>query len=132
MGGASRGRWVRSISHVERVSRPTSIARHTPASRRRSAPSFRLACERVFSGPTFDVVDERFADFMNTYSVVIYTLLALRAGWSQERRNVVRRARQRDGRAVRLRCQRAGHRGADAEVLSPDRTRCTASVEGRL
>jgi iron complex outermembrane receptor protein len=41
-----------------------------------------------FVGPTFDVVDERFADFTNSYSVDSYTLLGLRAGWSQQRFNV--------------------------------------------
>jgi iron complex outermembrane receptor protein len=41
-----------------------------------------------FVGPTFDVVDDRFADFMNTYHVDSYTLLGLRAGWTQERWNV--------------------------------------------
>lgn len=38
-----------------------------------------------FVGPTFDVVDSRFADFMNTYRVDSYRLLGLRAGWSDAR-----------------------------------------------
>jgi iron complex outermembrane receptor protein len=38
-----------------------------------------------FIGPTFDVVDERFADFANSYVVPSYTLLGLRAGWSNRR-----------------------------------------------
>jgi iron complex outermembrane receptor protein len=41
-----------------------------------------------FIGPTFDIVDDRFADFMNTYKVDSYSLLGLRAGWSQDRWNV--------------------------------------------
>jgi iron complex outermembrane receptor protein len=41
-----------------------------------------------FVGPTFDIVDERFADFMNTYEVDSYSLLGVRAGWTQERWNV--------------------------------------------
>jgi iron complex outermembrane receptor protein len=38
-----------------------------------------------FAGPTFDVVGKRFADFTNTYRVDSYSLLGLRAGWSNER-----------------------------------------------
>jgi iron complex outermembrane receptor protein len=38
-----------------------------------------------FLGPTFDVVDTRFADFMNTYRVDGYTLVGLRAGWSRDK-----------------------------------------------
>jgi iron complex outermembrane receptor protein len=38
-----------------------------------------------FVGPTFDVVDGRFADFTNTYRIDSYTLLGLRAGWSDAR-----------------------------------------------
>jgi iron complex outermembrane receptor protein len=38
-----------------------------------------------FAGPTFDVVDERFADFTNTYRVDSYSVLGLRAGWSNDR-----------------------------------------------
>lgn len=33
-----------------------------------------------FAGPTFDVVDERYADFMNSYEVDSYSLLGFRAG----------------------------------------------------
>ena len=38
-----------------------------------------------FAGPTFDVVDERFADFTNTYRIDSYSVLGLRAGWSNDR-----------------------------------------------
>lgn len=37
-----------------------------------------------FAGPTFDVVDERHADFENTYTVDSYKLLGLRTGFSRE------------------------------------------------
>lgn len=37
-----------------------------------------------FVGPTFDIVDERYADFQNTYKVDSYELLGLRTGYSQE------------------------------------------------
>src|SRR5690606_10903385 len=33
-----------------------------------------------FAGPTFDVVDERYADFLNSYKVDSYNLLGFRAG----------------------------------------------------
>ncbi len=37
-----------------------------------------------FAGPTFDIVDERYADFQNTYTVDSYELLGFRAGYSRE------------------------------------------------
>jgi iron complex outermembrane receptor protein len=37
-----------------------------------------------FVGPTFDIVDERYADFQNTYTVDSYELLGLRTGYSRE------------------------------------------------
>lgn len=36
-----------------------------------------------FAGPTFDIVDDRYADFKNTYTIDSYTLLGLRAGFSK-------------------------------------------------
>lgn len=41
-----------------------------------------------YTGPTFDVVDERFADFANTYRVDSFELLGLLAGWSNPRLEV--------------------------------------------
>jgi iron complex outermembrane receptor protein len=38
-----------------------------------------------YVGPTFDLVDGRFADFANTYRVDSYGLLGLRCGWSNGR-----------------------------------------------
>lgn len=35
-----------------------------------------------YAGPTFDIVDERYADFSNTYKVGSYALLGLRTGFS--------------------------------------------------
>ena len=37
-----------------------------------------------FAGPTFDIVDDRYADFMNTYEVDGYELLGLRAGLTRD------------------------------------------------
>ncbi|GAB3372356.1 TonB-dependent receptor [Spongiibacter taiwanensis] len=37
-----------------------------------------------FAGPTFDIVDERYADFANNYVVEGYELLGLRIGYSRE------------------------------------------------
>ncbi|GHE81836.1 TonB-dependent receptor family protein [Thalassotalea profundi] len=37
-----------------------------------------------FIGPTFDIIDERYADFSNTYTVDNYTLIGLRTGISGE------------------------------------------------
>lgn len=37
-----------------------------------------------FAGPTFDIIDERYADFSNTYTVDSYTLLGLRTGFTHE------------------------------------------------
>lgn len=60
-----------------------------------SAPGYMLRGEVLyrhadgfFVGPTFDVVDGRYADFMNTYRVDSYSLLGLRAGWGTEKWNV--------------------------------------------
>ncbi len=39
----------------------------------------------VFVGPTFDIVDSRYADFMNTYRIDSYRLFGLRAGWTDDR-----------------------------------------------
>ena len=36
-----------------------------------------------FAGPTFDIIDERYADFSNTYTIDSYALLGLRAGFSR-------------------------------------------------
>lgn len=35
-----------------------------------------------FAGPTFDIIDERYADFSNTYTVDSYILLGLRTGFT--------------------------------------------------
>ena len=45
---------------------------------------YRLA-NGAFVGPTFDIVDARFADFMNTYRIESYRLLGLRAGWANDK-----------------------------------------------
>lgn len=37
-----------------------------------------------YAGPTFDVVDERYADFMNSYKVDSYALVGLRAGLNRD------------------------------------------------
>jgi iron complex outermembrane receptor protein len=57
-----------------------------------AAPGYVLRGELLYRhasgfyvGPTFDFVDERFADFANTYRVDSYELLGLRAGWTGER-----------------------------------------------
>ncbi len=36
-----------------------------------------------FAGPTFDIVSERYADFVNSYTVDSYNLLGFRAGWDR-------------------------------------------------
>jgi iron complex outermembrane receptor protein len=46
-----------------------------------------------FAGPTFDIVDERYADFSNTYTVDSYELLGLRAGLARESWEVYGEAR---------------------------------------
>lgn len=37
-----------------------------------------------FAGPTFDIIDKRYADFSNTYTVDSYTLLGLRTGFTHD------------------------------------------------
>ena len=37
----------------------------------------------LFAGPTFDMVGERYADFVNSYTVDSYNLLGFRAGWDR-------------------------------------------------
>jgi iron complex outermembrane recepter protein len=46
-----------------------------------------------FAGPTFDIVDERYADFRNTYTIDSYELLGLRAGLTRESWSVYGEAR---------------------------------------
>jgi iron complex outermembrane receptor protein len=38
-----------------------------------------------YIGPTFELVGDRYADFVNSYTVDSYHLLGLRAGWSDDR-----------------------------------------------
>jgi iron complex outermembrane receptor protein len=86
-----------------------------------------------FVGPTFDVVDDRFADFMNTYKVDSYSLLGLRAGWSQERWNVfadlVNATDKRYVAVISVRDAAA----ANAEILNPGSPRSLYfGVQGRF
>lgn len=60
-----------------------------------SAPGYVLRGELLYrapngfyAGPTFDVVDDRFADFANTYRVDSYSIFGVRTGWSNDRWNV--------------------------------------------
>jgi hypothetical protein len=39
----------------------------------------------VYIGPTFDMIDDRYADFSNTYKVDSYELIGLRAGYTYQR-----------------------------------------------
>ena len=39
----------------------------------------------MYLGPVLDFVGDRFADFANSYRIPSYTLIGLRAGWSNER-----------------------------------------------
>jgi iron complex outermembrane receptor protein len=57
-----------------------------------AAPGYALRGELLyrnaggfFVGPTFDVIDDRYADFANTYKVDDYQLLGLRGGYTAER-----------------------------------------------
>jgi iron complex outermembrane recepter protein len=57
-----------------------------------AAPGYLLRGELIYRhpsgfyvGPTIDVVDDRFADFSNTYRVASYSLVGLRAGWARDR-----------------------------------------------
>jgi iron complex outermembrane receptor protein len=86
-----------------------------------------------FVGPTFDVVDERFADFMNTYTVDSYSLIGLRAGWSQERFNVFADlVNATDERYVSVVSVRDVTAAADA-VLGPGTPRSVYfGIEGRF
>lgn len=37
-----------------------------------------------YAGPTFDIVDERFADFANNYEIDAYNLVGFRTGWTDD------------------------------------------------
>ena len=57
-----------------------------------AAPTYVLRGELLFRdprnfyvGPTFELVGDRYADFVNGYEVDSYALLGLRAGWSDDR-----------------------------------------------
>ncbi len=57
-----------------------------------AAPDYQIRAELIYRaengfyvGPTIDWLDERFADFANTFVVDDYTLVGLRAGWSDKR-----------------------------------------------
>jgi iron complex outermembrane receptor protein len=86
-----------------------------------------------FVGPTFDVVDDRSADFMNTYKVDSYSLLGLRAGWTQERWNVFADlVNATDKRYVSV-ISVQDIAAADAEVLNPGSPRSLyVGIQGRF
>lgn len=70
-----------------------------------------------FIGPTFDIVDDRYADFTNTYQVDSYTLLGLRAGLSGKTWEVYADARNlTDKEYVSLFSVR-NQAGSDAAIL---------------
>ena len=99
--------------------------RRLPAAPRyvvRGEALYRLA-NGVFAGPTFDIVDERFADFANTYRIDAYSLLGLRAGWANDRWRVFGEFRNaRDERYVAT--HNVVERGAaDAAMLNPGEPR---------
>ncbi|MDT0617991.1 TonB-dependent receptor [Salinisphaera sp. P385] len=71
-----------------------------------AAPGYALRGEMLYrhahgfyTGPTVDVVDERFADFANTYRVDDYELLGWLGGWSGERVTVYAELRNLLGEA---------------------------------
>ncbi|MBO1256876.1 TonB-dependent receptor [Alteromonas sp. 5E99-2] len=56
-----------------------------------AAPEYQIKAELIYraengfyAGPTLDWIDKRFADFANTFVVDDYTLVGLRAGWSNK------------------------------------------------
>ncbi len=70
-----------------------------------AAPGYVLKGELIyrnangfFTGPTFDIVDERYADFSNTYTIDSYTLPGLRAGFARESWEVYGEARNLGGK----------------------------------
>ena len=86
-----------------------------------------------FVGPTFDVVDDRFADFMNTYRIDSYSLLGLRAGWSQERWNVFADLINAADKPYVAVISVRDIAGAGAEVLNPGSPRSLyVGVQGRF
>lgn len=77
----------------------------------------------VYVGPTFDLVDDRFADFMNTYRVPSYTLVGLRAGWANERWRAFADLRNlRDDAFIATHAVR-NVAAADAPILNPGEPR---------
>jgi iron complex outermembrane receptor protein len=91
-----------------------------------AAPEYALRGEILYRrangfyiGPGFDVIGERYADFVNSYKVDSYTLLGLRAGWSGDRWRAfidVQNLQDEDYIASHGVRDRAG---SDAEILNP-------------
>ncbi|WP_340679523.1 TonB-dependent receptor [Paraglaciecola sp.] len=76
-----------------------------------------------YVGPTFDIVDERYADFTNTYTVDAYALLGLRMGLSRNGWEVYGEIRNLSDKKYIASHSVRDVATADAAVLSPGEPR---------
>jgi iron complex outermembrane receptor protein len=77
----------------------------------------------AFVGPTFDVIDDRYADFMNTYIIDSYTLVGLRAGWSNDKWHVFGELKNAGDEKYIATHSVLDVAGPDAAILSPGEPR---------
>ena len=77
----------------------------------------------AFIGPTFDVIDSRYADFMNTYVVASYTLIGLRAGWSNDKWHVFGEIKNAGDQSYVATHSVLDAAAPDARILSPGEPR---------
>jgi iron complex outermembrane receptor protein len=87
----------------------------------------------MFAGPTFDMVGERYADFVNSYTVDSYNLLGFRAGWDRETWRVYAEFHNVLDEHYIATTGVRDVAGPDAEILNPGEPRAVfVGVQARL
>ena len=91
-----------------------------------AAPDYAIRGELLYRhasgfwfGPTFDLVGERWADFVNSYKVDGYALLGLRTGWSSDRWRVYAEIRNLLDKDYIASHSVRDIAGPDAQILDP-------------
>jgi iron complex outermembrane recepter protein len=91
-----------------------------------AAPGYALRGELLYRhasgfyvGPTFDVIDSRYADFSNSYKVDSYNLLGLRSGYTTQRWEVFAQVENVTDTAYVATLSVRDSAAPDAEILNP-------------
>jgi iron complex outermembrane receptor protein len=86
-----------------------------------------------YIGPTFDVVDERFADVVNSYRVDSYELIGLRAGFARDRWQVFAEAVNASDESYVATIGVRDRADPDADILNPGAPRSFyVGIQGRF